>query len=85
MHLTINWIISKANLVYITFFHLNLSSFSVNFTFRIVVKFNFILISVFNHFVIRIVLLKSNLDYSANSYPNHSIFYSVDSKLSYLS
>ena len=36
MHPTINWIILKANLGYIACFHLNLSSFSVNFTFWIV-------------------------------------------------
>ena len=33
MHPMINWIISKATLGYIACFDLNLSSFSVNFTF----------------------------------------------------
>ena len=49
------------------------------------IKFNFSLISVFNRNRDTNFLLTSNFDYSANSNPNHSIFASVDSQLSYLS
>ena len=49
------------------------------------IKFNFVLILVLNQFRDTNFLLISNFDYSANSYPNPSIFDSVDFKLSYLS
>ena len=49
------------------------------------IKFNLVLISIFNHFHHEIFLPFSNIDYSVNSNPNHSIFDSVDSQLSYLS
>ena len=49
------------------------------------IKFNFSLISVLNQIRDRYFLPFSNFDYSANSHPNHSIFDSVDSQLSYLS
>ena len=49
------------------------------------IKFNFNLISVLNQFRDMKFLLSSNFDYFANYFPNHSIFDSVDSQLSYLS
>ena len=57
----------------------------LNLHFESLIKFNFSLISVFNQNRDTNFLLTSNLDYSSNSYPNHLIFYSVDSKLSHLS
>ena len=49
------------------------------------IKFDFVLIYVLNQFCDANFLFTSNFDYSANSHPNHLIFYSVDSQLSYLS
>ena len=49
------------------------------------IKFNFSLISVFDQNRDMNFLLPSNFDYSVNSYPNYLMFYSMDSKLSYLS
>ena len=48
-------------------------------------KFNFVLISIFNQNRNTNFLLTSNFDYSANSNPNHLIFDSMESQLSYLS
>ena len=85
MNLMINWIISSTSLGWITCFYLNISSFSIRFTFWIVIKFNFVLISVFNNFCDWISISISNFDFSANSNSNLLIFDSVDSYWGYLS
>ena len=52
---------------------------ALDLSFESYIKFNFSLILVLNQFRDRIFISTSNLDYSTNSNPNHSIFDSVDS------